>query len=546
MLDSAATIRQAYIEQHQQEETPTASAAEPPAEAEAEAAATAEEAETAAPDADVAAAQPEAESSELQDPEAPQQQQEEKEPPQDAPPAAEGVEPMDVADENGGSSAAAAAADSSAQQEAEPAPAAAAEEPAPASPATTPARKSRKRTARANEEEAPPGQPEAAGGGGTAAAAAAAAAGDGAEVQQPDESQPALRLSPAAKRKKVAAATPERAGAAEEGAPQQEQKQEPPRQEAAAGDADKGDANGTAKTVDGQASSGAATAPATAPSSEPGLAAAPAAPAAEQSTASPGDAGAADATAGAGGADDDAARQGEGKEGGESAADPVTIRVDNFVRPFTAPMAQKVSGWVAHACALRFSATPQKERSSQGCWLSAIRCRQRRSGTRDEIRFNNKSIAVAQRAAACRGKAIRTKTTRQRERGPCLERAQQSAHVRCWGSSADGPRLVFVASFDRSRSPVQVFLRVSGPPPPIAARVGYHMTLFRAMASDPCSVTIVCVLTSTPPPSRTHKNSHRDLRPENMTSIRHACTLHPHRICGTSSTSGCAADKFRE
>ncbi|CAN0151666.1 unnamed protein product, partial [Ectocarpus fasciculatus] len=339
------TLRQAYIEKRQQEGGTEGTGQEEAAE-NAPAAG-----ETSPPPAAAAAAQPEEQDIAEKDPAT--------EPPaQEEPVAAdEEVAPMDVAADNGtagadapsahqeepaaaagadNGSSSAAATDASAQKEEDPvATGAEVGEPAAAvaSPAETPTRRGRKRTARTEDTEgAPAEQPNTSGGGDEGEEA-----GDKAEDQLPKRKQ-SLPTSPAAKRKKVsggdaaaAAAEPEPAAAVEakdtasaapeEIAPpeQREKEQEAP-----------GIGNGSAKAAE------EASAPAAdpmdeeeqaAPSSEPGRA----------------DASVPDTAAVAEAAGEQSAPvDGAEGEGGEVAADPVTIRVDNFVRPFTAQQAKKL------------------------------------------------------------------------------------------------------------------------------------------------------------------------------------------------------------
>eukprot|EP00752_Nemacystus_decipiens_P010538 g9384.t1 len=308
-----------YIEQQQQQQQQQQQ--EPPAQA------AAEEVENAPDDAVVAAPVAQsAEESATDDQSAPQQD----EPAQEAPPAVEEPEPMDVATQDSGSKPASAVeAPTAVQDESAPAPATAAE-PASASPAQTPVRASRKRTTRGEDEEASsPGKP---------GAAAAAADDDGADGRQKSP-----RVSPAAKRKKVSEdAPPEPVEAAEESTLPPPQQQEKEQQEEQAADND--NRNGTAANGNAATKETAAVAVAgdpmedegAAPSSEPVGAAAAGQPAASASPA--GD-------DGVGAATDVVEEKGGGEEDGSgeaAAADPVTIRVDNFVRPFTAPMAKKL------------------------------------------------------------------------------------------------------------------------------------------------------------------------------------------------------------
>eukprot|EP00903_Cladosiphon_okamuranus_P020031 g18399.t1 len=330
----------AYIQEQQEQQKPTAAA---------------EEAENAPEDAvaPAPAAQPAAEESAADDQSA---QEEEPAAPED-PPAVEEAEPMDtdvVAEEN---SSKAAAAEMPPQQD-KPAPATAG--PAPASPARTPARASRKRTTRADDEEASSlGKAEAS----TTATATVTADGDGQDQQQSTKKQ-LLRASPAAKRKKVAEdAPPERVKAVEENAPppqqQQEGDKENDKEQAADDDAGNGNAaNGNASAAAKEKAAPAADDPmddeGAAPSSEPGGAAAARKPA-EAADAPAGDGGE------AGAATDEKGVREEG--GGEAAAaDPVTIRVDNFVRPFTAPMAKKLLEEKAEAPVLE-----------GGFWMNSIK-----------------------------------------------------------------------------------------------------------------------------------------------------------------------------
>ncbi|CAB1102451.1 unnamed protein product [Ectocarpus sp. CCAP 1310/34] len=256
-------------------------------------------------------------------------------------PSAQQEKPAVVAGaDNGGSSA--TAADESAQKEEDPvATGAQVAEPAAAdaSTAETPTRKGRKRIARTDDTEAAPAeQPKASGGGDEEEKA-----GDKAEEQLPKRKQ-SLPASPAAKRKKVsggdvaaaAAAAAEPAAAVEAKStasaapeetalPEQEEKEQETQ----------GNGNGSAKAEEETATLAAD-------------------PMDEEEQAAPSSVrGGADAsvpetartTAAAETAGDQSA-PGDGVEGEGDAvvADPVTIRVDNFVRPFTAQQAKKVGG----------------------------------------------------------------------------------------------------------------------------------------------------------------------------------------------------------
>ncbi|CAN0111047.1 unnamed protein product, partial [Ectocarpus sp. 12 AP-2014] len=256
-----------------------------------------------------------------------------------ATPSAQQEEPAVAGADNGGSSA--AAAGESAQKEEDPmATGAHVAEPAAAdaSPAETATRKGRKRTALTDETEAAPAeQPNTSGAGG--GGDKGEEAGDKAEEQLPKRKQ-SLPASPAAKRKKVsggdvaAAAEPEPAAeveakstasaAPEEIAPPEQREKEKETQ---------GNGNGNAKA--GEEAAAPAADPMdeeeqAAPSSEPGRADA-SVPETARTTA-------ADETAG----DQSAPGDGVDGEGDEVVADPVTIRVDNFVRPFTAQQAKKL------------------------------------------------------------------------------------------------------------------------------------------------------------------------------------------------------------
>ncbi|CAM9750109.1 unnamed protein product [Ectocarpus sp. 12 AP-2014] len=253
-------------------------------------------------------------------------------------PSAQQEEPAVAGADNGGSSA--AAAGESAPKEEDPvATGAHVAEPAAAdaSPAETATRMVRKRTALTDDTEvAPAEQPNTSGAGG---GDKGEEAGDKAEEHLPKRKQ-SLPASPAAKRKKVsggdvaAATEPEPAAAVEakstasaapeEIAPPEQREKEKETQ---------GNGNGSAKA--GEEAAAPAADPMdeeeqAAPSSEPGRADA-SVPETARTTA-------AAETAG----DQSAPGDGVDGEGDEVVADPVTIRVDNFVRPFTAQQAKKL------------------------------------------------------------------------------------------------------------------------------------------------------------------------------------------------------------
>ncbi|CAM9431774.1 unnamed protein product, partial [Scytosiphon promiscuus] len=226
-----------------------------------------------------------------------EQQQQEEEPAQEEPPAAsEEAEPMDVAADPGNGSAA-TAGDTVQQEE----PAAEAD-----SPAQTPTRRSRKRTARVEDEAAATKQPKA--------SAKKVAAEDGDEEQQRPHRG---RTSPAAKRKKSPAVKPSVADTTASPPPQEEEKQEqPPR------GAETGNGNVLTRWTNRRPRRPPSPVEPAAPASaEPVAAAAPKEGGQE----------------GGGGQEGD-----DGDDAGGATVDPVTIRVDNFVRPFTAPQAKKL------------------------------------------------------------------------------------------------------------------------------------------------------------------------------------------------------------
>ncbi|CAM9953937.1 unnamed protein product [Ectocarpus sp. 13 AM-2016] len=253
-------------------------------------------------------------------------------------PSAQQEETAVAGADNGGSSA--AAADEPVQKEEDPvATGAQVAEPAAAdaSPAETATRKVRKRTALTDDTEAAPAeQPNTSGAGG---ADKGEEAGDKAEEQLPKRKQ-SLPASPAAKRKKVsggdvaAAAEPEPAAAVEAKSTASAAPEEiaPPEQREKVKET-QGNGNGSAKA--GEETAAPAADPMdeekqAAPSSEPGRADA-SVPETARTTA-------AAETAG----DQSAPGDGVDGEGDEVVADPVTIRVDNFVRPFTAQQAKKL------------------------------------------------------------------------------------------------------------------------------------------------------------------------------------------------------------